>query len=65
MCGNTEISGKVRPLITEEELKVLKPFEAIILIPRLMPYKTKLLPDYKIDWNLEKKSIDIPKRKNN
>lgn len=65
MCGNTEINGKIRPLITEEELKVLKTFEAIILIPRMMPYKTTLLPDYKIAWNLEKETLEIPKRKNN
>ena len=54
MCGNTEFNGKIKPLITEEELKILKTFEAIILIPRFMPYKTSLIPDYKIEWNLEK-----------
>lgn len=53
MCGNQEVKGQVKPLITVEELKVMKQFEAIVLIPRMMPYKTKLLPDYKIDWNLD------------
>lgn len=62
MCGNTETSGKVKPLITVEELKVMKTFEAIVLIPRMMPYKTNLLPDYKINWNLESKEINIPER---
>ena len=62
MCGNTEVNGKVKPLITEEELKTLKAFEAIILIPRTMPYKTTLIPDYKIEWNLVKKDLPIPKR---
>lgn len=27
-----------------------------------MLYKTTLLPDYKIDWNLETKDMSIPKR---
>lgn len=60
MCGNTEIGSKVKPLITVEELKVMKAFEAIVLIPRMMPYKTSLLPDYKIDWNLDKKESSLP-----
>ena len=36
----------------KEELKLLNNFEAIILIPRVYPIKTKLLPDYKIDWTI-------------
>ena len=60
MCGNTETLGKVNPLITVEELKVMKAFEAIVLIPRMMPYRTKLLPDYKINWNLEEKELPLP-----
>lgn len=62
MCGNKEVSGKVRPLITIEELKVIKAFEAIVLIPRMMPYKAKFLPDFKMNWNLNKKTIEIPER---
>lgn len=65
MCGNHEIDKKVRPLISVEELKVMKAFEAIVLIPRMMPYKTTLLPDYKIDWNLEQQEMTIPPRKEN
>ena len=52
MCGNEETNNQIRPLISIEQLKVMKPFEAIILMPRMMPFKTKLLPDYKINWNL-------------
>lgn len=63
MCGNREVKDKIQPLISVEELKVMKTFECIILIPRMMPFKTKLFPDYKIDWNLENKELDIPKRK--
>lgn len=62
MCGNQEVNGQVEPLITIEELKVMKVYEAIILLPRMMPYKTRLLPDYKMAWNLEKKDTTLPKR---
>lgn len=65
MCGNEEVSKIIKPLISIEELKVMKIFEAIVLIPRMMPYKTTLLPDYKINWNLKNQEIDIPKRRIN
>ena len=64
MCGNQDMGNKVKPLITVEELKVMKAFEAIVLIPRMMPYRTNLLPDYKMDWNLESKKEKIEKRQN-
>lgn len=51
MCGKQKLDNELIPLISAEELKLLDMFEAIILIPRLNPYKTKLIPDYKIDWN--------------
>ena len=51
LCGREMVGNEIKPLITVEELKLLKPFEAIILIPRMYPIKTKLLPDYKINWN--------------
>lgn len=41
LCGN---------LITKEELRNLKQFEAIILMPRINPIRTKLLPYHKINW---------------
>ena len=43
-CGN---SNQNTPLISIEELKTMKMFDAIILIPRIMPFKTSLLPYYK------------------
>ncbi len=61
-CGNT-LNNK--PLITVEELKLLEPFEAIILMPRRMPFRTKLLPDYKINWGYTNKKVEVPKRKEN
>ena len=44
-CGN---SNQNTPLISVEELKTLNMFDAIILTPRIMPFKTSLLPYYKI-----------------
>ena len=60
-CGM--IDNKDTPLISIEDLKTLNPFEAIIIMPRTMPYKTKLLPDYKIDWGYNSNIVDIPIRK--
>ena len=48
LCGKTCEDGIVKPLISVEELKTLRVFEAIILIPRIMPIKTKLLPHYEM-----------------
>lgn len=44
LCGKVED----KPLITFEELKTLSIFEAIILTPRSMPFRTKLLPYYQM-----------------
>lgn len=59
MCG--EVSKDV-PLITVEELKTMKQFEAIVITPRVYPYKTKLIPSYKIDWGYEVLEKEMPKR---
>lgn len=53
------------PLISIEELKTLEIFECIVLMPRMMPIKSKLLPDYKIDWGIEFRESSIPERKIN
>ena len=50
LCGQTKTEVGLVPLITVEELKLLKMFEAIILIPRINPIRTKLVPDYEIKW---------------
>ena len=50
LCGKTKVNDKVEPLISIEELKLLNNFEAIILMPRMNPIKTKLIPDYQIKW---------------
>ena len=56
LCGRKDENT---PLITIEELKRLDYFEAIILSPRMYPIKTKLLPDYKIDWNFDNTIVPI------
>ena len=57
--------SKLSNLITVEELKIFNNFEAIALIPRMMPFRTKLLPDYEIDYGYEVVKVDIPSRKIN
>ena len=52
LCGKTNEDGVVKALISVEELKTLKVFEAIIIMPRMMPIKTKLLPHYEMEKNL-------------
>ena len=60
LCGN-EASNK--PLVSPEELKTLKQFEAIFLLARVAPFKTKLTPDYKIDWNINFEKTEFKLRK--
>ena len=65
MCGKTLEEGIEKPLIDVEDLKHLDIFEAVILVIREMPIKTKLLPDYKIDWGYKSVEKEIPERKPN
>ena len=50
LCGDTKTDNGIEPLISTQELKLLNNFEAIILMPRTNPIKTKLIPDYQINW---------------
>lgn len=65
LCGNQEKEGRIVPLITVEELKYLESFEAIFLIPRVMPFKTKLVPDYQIKWPFEEVLEELKLREEN
>lgn len=66
LCGDKMVKvGKgdkereeARPLITVADLQKMKPFEAIVIRTRLNPYKTKLKPNYQIDWGEEKIEAD-------
>ena len=59
LCGNSN-NG---PLISNMELKTINFFNEIILLPRMMPIKTKVLPDYEIDWKMEDSKLNIPSLK--
>ena len=52
-----------KPLVSVEELKSLDYFESVINMVRMMPIKTKLLPDYEINWGYDEQPIELPKRK--
>ena len=64
LCGNTQTEKGIEPLITVEDLKLLNDFEAVILIPRINPVKTKLLPDYQIDWKYSDEKVDLKELEN-
>ena len=61
-CGK---KSNNEPLISIEELKTMNIFECIVLMTRMMPIKSKLLPDYKIDWGIAFNETSIPERKIN
>ena len=53
LCGDTEKG----PLISIQELKTLDNFEEVILMTRMYPVRTKVLPDYKINWNFDNSEL--------
>ena len=55
LCGDTEKG----PLISIQELKTLDNFEEVILMTRLYPVRTKVLPDYKINWNFDNSELEF------
>ena len=54
LCGKKSES---EPLISIEELKLLDEFEAVILMPRISPIRTKLVPYYEYILKLKKNPI--------
>ena len=63
-CGIKQTEKGFEPLISVEELKLLDSFEAVVLIPRINPIKTKLLPDYKIDWKFSDEKVALKEIEN-
>ncbi|MBQ8207095.1 MAG: type IV secretory system conjugative DNA transfer family protein [Bacilli bacterium] len=67
MCGEIKVkTGKddkekeeTRPLITISDLQKLKMNEVIVRRLRMAPFKTKLTPDYKMDWGRTFKKASI------
>ena len=48
LCGK---QNKDMLLISADELRTLKQFEAVIVLHKLMPYKATFAPNYKIKWD--------------
>ena len=66
MCGEVKSKEKDKtastPLVTVSDLQKLKLFEAIIIRWRKNPFKTKLTPDFKIDWGVKYGKAELPTR---
>ena len=66
LCGEIKVKvGKgdkereeSRPLVTVSDLQKMKQWEAMVLRTRLNPFKTKLTPNFKIDWGLRRTEAD-------
>ena len=66
LCGDKMVKvGKgekeheeARPLATVADLQRMKQFEAIVRRIRLNPYKTRLKPNFEIDWGIPKLEAD-------
>ena len=54
MCGEVKSKEKDKtsstPLVTVSDLQRLKMYETIILRTRMFPFKTKLTPNWQMDW---------------
>lgn len=54
MAGDVKSKEKEKtsstPLITVSDLQRLKKWETIVLRTRMMPFKTKMTPDFQMDW---------------
>ncbi|MDD5979904.1 MAG: type IV secretory system conjugative DNA transfer family protein [bacterium] len=66
MCGEVKSKEKDKtastPLVTVSDLQRLSQFEIIALRLRTMPFKTKLTPNYKMDWGKTYEKADYPTR---
>ncbi len=66
LCGDKMVKvGKgdkereeTRPLATVADLQRMKQFEAVVKRIRLNPYKTRLKPNFEIDWGIQKGDAD-------
>ena len=68
LCGDKIIKvGKdqkeeTRPLVTVSDLQRLQQYETISLRLRTMPFKTKLVPNWKMDWGKNYEKATYPNR---
>lgn len=66
MCGEVKSKEKEKtastPLVTVSDLQRLSQNEIITLRLRMMPFKTKLIPNYKMDWGKKYEKAVLPSR---
>ena len=66
MCGEVKSKEKDKtastPLVTVSDLQRLSQFEIIVLIRRMMPFKTKFVPFFKLDWGRKYDKASYPLR---
>ena len=66
MCGEVKSKEKEKtastPLITVSDLQKFKMGEALLLRSRKFPFRTKLQPNYAINWGMEKTEAEFPQR---
>lgn len=69
MCGEVKSKEKEKtsstPLVTVSDLQRLSQWETIILRIRTMPFKTKLTPNYQMNWGHNFPKAPYPKREKN
>ena len=69
LCGEVKAKDKdksaTRPLISVTDLQKMKEFEILLIRQRGNPYKTKLVPDFKMDWGKKYPESDYPTRHKN
>lgn len=67
LCGEVKSKEKDKtasvPLVTVSDLQRLQQYETISLRLRTMPFKTKLVPNYKMDWGRKYENATYPERK--
>ncbi len=67
MCGEVKITDEkdknaTRPLISISDLQKMKLFEAIIIRLRTNPFRTKLTPDFEMNWGIARVEATYPHR---
>lgn len=66
MCGEVKSKEKEKtsstPLVTVSDLQRLKKWETIVLRLRQMPFKTKLTPNFEMNWGEEYPKAVYPQR---
>ena len=67
MCGEVKSKKDDKtastPLVTVSDLQRMKQYETVILRMRKQPFKTKLTPNFKLDWGMKYPNAKYPERK--